>query len=264
MIDQTLQPSLESQQEMLDRLFAMTPETRRRLDEGDVPERELRRVYTLAFKRDPWSFRQRWMDSRWHSPPVGLMLVSLVLGLVIFLVVLGFGNRLSAQHSPMAGPWLVLGICGATLYMYHALSGGIQQLTQQARARRATRPGSRPALQIIDAEVYSFHSWDTTTGSEFDMILPTSELVLDSIERAVPGDSQNVRDGKVPLPMKMAAVSISGPVRIYLISGAHQSSPLRGSIVGITLRQGASVIEREPSDQPQRGNIDRNHKICAD
>ena len=264
MIFETMESSLERQQEMLDRLFFITPDIRHQLDTGDVPESELRRVYSRLCKKDPWSFTLWGIDSRWQWLSGGLVVLNLCLSLAIGAVVLGYGNKMFAQQNVWTGPWLVLGGCGAAYYAYLAVTEAIRRVKLHGRQYSATRPDSSPTLQLIDAEVSTFRYWDSNVGSEFGQVLLMSQLVLNSVERAVPATAQAVAVGTVQLPAKWNPFIITGPVRIYRIAGVYQSMPLWGQIVGITLRQGASVIEKQPSGAPRSNIADLNEKIAAD
>lgn len=254
--------SLKNHQDMLDRLFSITPETRHRLDAGDVPEGELRLVYTRSCKEDPWAFM--YLPKGFWLPGVGLALLNLGLGLGLLLVVLGYGTRLSATNAPLAVTMLVTGIVGCVIFLHLALKGIKEQVQSLLKKRRAILAAAIPSLQVIDAEVSTFRYWDSGIGWEFGLTLLMSELVLHSIEKACPGEAQAVRDGRVGLPGFLKPFIIVGRVRIYLIAGARHSSPQSGRIVGITLFEGASVTEKKPRDQPQSHNADLNHKICAD
>ncbi len=264
MIFETMESSLERQQEMLDRLFFITPEIRHRLDTEDVPESELRRVYTRFCKKDPWSFTPWGMDSRWQWLSGGLVVLNLGLSLAICAVVLGYGHKMFAQQNFWTGPWLVLGGCGAAYYTYLAVMEAIRRVKLHRGQHSATRPDSRPTLQLIDADVSTFRYWDSNIGSEFGQVLLMSQLVLNSVERAVPATAQAVAAGTVQLPAIWNPFIIAGPVRIYLIAGVYHSMPLWGQIVAITLRQGASVLEKQPSGTPPSNIADLNEKISAD
>lgn len=262
MVFESAVSSLENQQGMLDRLFTITPETRRRLDAGDLPERELRRVYSRGIKEDPWAF-MHWRKDVWWGGAV-MPLFNLMLSLLALLVVLGFGKRMQVVHSPAAGPFTVLGVMGASYLIYLALKGIKEQAKSLLKTRRARLPDSRPSLQMIDAVVSTFRYWDSNLGSERGRVLLMSELVLQDIERATPGDAQAVRDGRISLPGFLHPFIIEGRVRIHLIAGVYQSSPHLGSIVSITLFEGASVTEKKPGVEPRSNPSDIADKVCAD
>lgn len=234
---------LKSQQDKLDRLFSITAETRHRLDEGNVTERELRGVYTRGIKEDPWAFMQ-WRKGFWWAG-AGMALLSLVLSVVILLNVLGFGNRMFARQFPLAGIFTVLGVMGASCLIYLAVKDMPGQWKSLLSTRRAKLPASCPRLQVIDAEVSTHRYWDSNIGSEFCRGFLRSELVLHSVERACPNDAQAVREGRILIPGFLDSLIIVGRVRVYLIAGAYQSSPQLGHIVGITLFEGTTVTEKE-------------------
>lgn len=259
---ETQQPSLESQQQRLDRLFSTTPETRHRLDMGDVPVSEIRRVYSQSCKDNPWAFMRCWRDVWWAG--AGMDFLYLGLGLLILLRVLAYGKSMLASNVPVAAPFTMLGVFSACFLICLALKEMKAEVQSLLRRRRAALPFSRPGLQVIDAEVSTFRFWDSSLGWEFGRIQLMSELVLHSIERAVPGDSQAVRDGRVSLPGSLHPFLIVGRVRLYLIAGVHRSAPEVGRIVGITLFEGASVTEKKPNVEPRTDPADLDARICAD